>query len=144
VVLDHVGDLPAECSGARAEDSTARADAVGVRDDLRGVEPALQLCGLGAEVRVQRQLAVDQQGRHEHDACATIGGKPAGEIERVHGLVSLEQGDEDAPVPDRLGPAGEAAHSLPYAREVGALHRRSWYGTEPRMTFGSNRSSRLR
>jgi hypothetical protein len=94
-------------------------------------------------MRVERQLALDDERRHEHDAGAAIGGEPAGEIERVLGLLPLEQWDDDAAVGDRAGPACDTPRPATQHPDVRPLHRMSWYGTEARITCGSKSSSRF-
>jgi len=144
VILRDLRDLAAELPGAHAQDPTARCDAVGVGDGGGRIQPALQLGDLGVEVGIQGQLPLDEQRRDEHDPRSTVRGETAREVESVLRLLPLEQRDDDAAVPDRLGAAGETPGAAPEAGQVGPSHRRSWYGTLARITCGSNRSSRLR
>ena len=137
-------DLLAETPRPRADDLPAHRDAVRIRHCGRGLEPLLQAHELAVEVRVQRQLPLEDRRRDEDDACATVGGKPAGEVECVLGLLAIEQRDDDGAIRDRARPACEVARAAVEQVDVRQLHRRSWYGTEARITFGSKSSSRLR
>lgn len=117
-----LGELVPERALARANHLPMGSHAVRLRDG-RGLRQRLaQRLDLGVEVGVERQLLRNDERRDEHDVRTAVGGEPAGEVERVLGLGSAEQGDDDAAVP--------------------ALHS-SWYGTLARMTPGSTRSSRL-
>ncbi len=136
-------DVPAEAPRPRADDLLPHADAVRARHRGRGLEPLLQFAELSVEMRVQRQLALDDERDDEDDAGAAVGGEPAGEVERVLRLLPLEQGHDDAPVGDRLGPHREAPRAPPERPDVGQLHLIRWYGTEARITFGSTSSSRF-
>ena len=104
---------------------------------------SLRLGERPVHVRVQRQLALDHERRNEDDAGASVGGETAGEIERVLGLLPVEQRHDDAPVGDRARPAREASGAMVEEAYVGDLHRSSWYGTEARITCGSTSSSRF-
>ena len=137
------GDLVPEASRTGAHDHPTHADSIRARHGGRGLESLLERGEL--EVRVQRQLAVDDERRDEHDPRAAVGREPAGEVERVLRLVPLEQRDDDAAVGDRLGPQHESAQpapKCPYVRTP-QRHRSSWYGTEARITFGSTSSRRF-
>jgi hypothetical protein len=90
------------------------------------VERPLQCSELGIEVRVERQLLRDDERCDEDDLGAAIAGEPAGEIERVLGLLSAEQRDDDAAVADRGGPARESPRAAPDRPDVGALHYKTW------------------
>ena len=68
---------------------------------------AFRLTELPVEVRIDRQLALEDGGRDEHDSGAPICGEPAGEIERVLRLLPVEQRHDDAAVGDRARPARE-------------------------------------
>lgn len=117
----------AEAAGARPDDPPPHADSVGLRDRGRSVEPPPQLGELTVELRVQRQLAGDDERRHEHDARAAVGGEPAGEVERVLRLLSVEERHDDAAVRDRAGPAGEPPRPVAEEADVETdPHRSSW------------------
>ena len=73
-------------------------------------------------MRIERQLAVDDERSDEDDPGSAIGREPAGEVQRMLGLLSVEQRHHDA----AIGP-----------------HLMRWYGTEARITFGSTSSSRF-
>jgi hypothetical protein len=137
------GDLLAEASRPRAHDLPSHADAVRGRNGGRGVEPLLQSVELAVELRVQGQLAIDDERRNEHDAGTAVGGEPAREVERVLRLLPLEQRDDDAAVGDRLGPQREPPRAAPERPNVRPPHRSSWYGTEARITLGSTSSNRF-
>jgi hypothetical protein len=59
---------------------------------------------LTMEVSIERQLPVDEERCQQEDACTTIGGQPASQVERMAGVLVVEQRDEDLAVA-----AGEAA-----------------------------------
>jgi len=134
----------AEASRPRAHDLPPHGDAVRGRHRGRRLEPLLELGEPAVHVRVERQLALDDQWSHEHDAGAPVGCETAGEIERVLGLLPVEQRHRDAPIGDRARPAREVPGAAVEDPDVGELHRSSWYGTETRTTFGSKSRSRLR
>jgi hypothetical protein len=77
-------------------------------------------------VRVERQLALDDERRDEDDADAAVGGEPAGQVERVLGLGAVEQGHDDAAVRDRARPAREAPRPAVEQSDIGEPHRSSW------------------
>ena len=139
----YVRDGLAETSRPRPDDLAAHADPVRARDCGRRLEPLLQLGERAVEVGVQRQLALEDGRGHEHDSRAAIGGKPAGEVERVLRLLPFEQRDDDRAVRDRLGPKRQATSAPVQPPDVRQLHRMSWYGTEARITCGSTSSSRF-
>jgi len=103
------GYLVPQAPRTRPHDHPPHTDAVRARYGGRGLEPPLQRGELAVEVCVQRQLAVDDERRYEHDLRAGVGREPAGEVERVLRLLPLEQRDDDAAVGDRLGPQHEPA-----------------------------------
>jgi hypothetical protein len=119
-------DVLPEVPRPGADDLPPHTYAVRAGHGGRGLEPLLQTAQLSVEARVERQLAIDEKRRHEHDAGPAIGSQPAGEIERVLGLLTLEQRDDDAPVGDRAGPEREAACAPPERPDVRQLHRSSW------------------
>ena len=119
-------DLLSERSGPRANDLPPHRDAVGVRDRGRRVEPLLQSHELTVEVRIQRQLALEDRRRNEDDARPAVGREPASEVERMLGLLPVEQRHHDRAIRDRARPASEAPRAMMEQVEVGQLHRRSW------------------
>jgi hypothetical protein len=119
-------DVLAKLPRPRADDFSPHVDAVRSRHRRRGLEPLLESAELTVEMRVEGQLALDDEGCHKHDPRPAIGGEPAGEIECVLGLLALEQRDDDAAVGDRLRPQREAPRSAPERPEVRQPHRRSW------------------
>ena len=130
------GDLLAEAPGPGTDDLVPDGHAVRARDRARGFDPLLQAHELPVEVRIDRQLALEDGGGNEHDPGAPVCRETAGEIERVLRLLSVEQRYDDAAVGNRARPARETS-------EIRPPHRMSWYGTEARITFGSTSSSRL-
>ena len=56
------GDLLAEAAGPGADDLVPDGDAVRARDRARGLDPLLQAHELPVEVRVDRQLALEDGG----------------------------------------------------------------------------------
>jgi hypothetical protein len=137
-------DLLAEAARPGAHDLASRADAVRGRDRGRRLEAPVQVGERAVEVGVQRQLTLEEGGSDEDDPRSAVGREPAGQVERVLRLLLVEQRDDDRAVRDRLRPEREAARATAKRSDVGQPHRSSWYGTETRITFGSNRSSRLR
>jgi hypothetical protein len=83
-------DVLAEASRPRAHDLASHADAVRAGDRRRALEPLLQPAEPAVHVRIQRQLALDDERSDEDDAGAAVGREAAGEIERVLGLVPVE------------------------------------------------------
>ena len=130
------GDLLAEAPGPGTDDLVPDGHAVRARDRARGFDPLLQTHELPVEVRIDRQLALEDGGCNEHDPGAPVCCETAGEIERVLRLLSVEQRYDDAAVGNRARPARETS-------EIRPPHRMSWYGTEARITFGSTSSRRL-
>jgi hypothetical protein len=82
--------LLAEGFGPCADDLPPHRHAVRARDRRRRFEPILQALELSVEVRVDRQLELENGRRHEDDAGAAIGREPAREIERMLSLLSVE------------------------------------------------------
>jgi hypothetical protein len=115
-----------EAPRARADDLPPHADAVRARHGSRGLEPLLQAAELSVETGIERQLACDDERRDEHDAGASIGREPAGELEGVLRLLPFEQGHEDAPIRDRLRPQHEVPRAPVEPPEIGPPHRSSW------------------
>jgi len=89
------GRVLPEASRTRPHDPPADADAVGLRDGRRRLEPSPQLHELAVELRVERQLARDDERRDEHDPRAPVRGEAAGEVERVLRLLQVEERDDD-------------------------------------------------
>jgi len=118
-------DLVGEATRPRPHDLAAHRDAVRARHRRRGLEPLLEARKRHVEVRVQRQLALEHGRRDENDPRAAVGREPAGEIERVLGLLPVEQGHDDAAIGDRARPAREAPGAAMEQVEVVAPHRRS-------------------
>jgi hypothetical protein len=136
-------DVLAEPPRPRADDLAPHSHAVRARHRFRGPEPLLEARQLSVEVRIQRQLQLEHGRSDENDAGAAVGREPAREIERVLGLLAVEQRHDDAAVGDRARPPREAPRTAMEEADVGQLHRKSWYGTEARITFGSTSSSRF-
>ena len=137
------GDVLPQAPRARADNLAPHSDAVRARHRFRGPESLLEARQLSVEVRVQRQLTLDHERRDENDARAAVGRQPAREIERVLGLLAVEQRYDDAAVGDRARPPRETPRTAMKEPDVGQLHRSSWYGTEARITCGSTSSSRF-
>lgn len=137
-------NLLAQAPRPRADDLAPDRNSVRVRNRCGGFEPLLQAHELPVEVRVERQLPLEHGGRDEDDARSAVGREPAGEVERVLGLLPVEQRHDDGAVGDRARPAREAAGAAVEEVYVRQLHFRSWYGTEARITLGSKSRSRLR
>jgi len=116
-------DVLPEAPGTHAHDLAPHRDSVGRRDRRRGLEPPLEIAEPAVHVRVQRQLALDDESADEDDAGAPVGREPAGEVERVLGLLAVEQRHDDAAVGDRPRPAREAAGPPVERPEVGPPHR---------------------
>jgi hypothetical protein len=119
-------DLLAEASRPRADDLVPDADAVRARDSGCGSEPLLPAGERAVHVRVERQLVLHKERRDEDDAGAAIGREPAGEVERVLGLLLVEQRHDDAAVGDRARPARETPRAAVQHSDVRELHRSNW------------------
>ena len=113
------GDLLAEAAGAGADDLPLDRDPVGSRDGGGRLEPRLQAHELPIEVRVDRELTLEDGRRDEHDSGAPLCGETAGEVDGVLRLVLVEERHHDAAVRDRARPARKAP-------DVGPPHRMSW------------------
>ncbi|HET8894496.1 MAG TPA: hypothetical protein VFM96_10410 [Gaiellaceae bacterium] len=107
MVVGDLGDLFAEPAFARPHDHAPHADAVRVRDRRRLVKVLAQLGEI--EVRVERQLLLDDERRDEDDAGTAVGREPAREVERMLRLREAEQRDDDVPVTHRRGSARKPA-----------------------------------
>ncbi len=116
----------AEAPGAGTHDLPPDADAVRGRHGGRAVEPLLEARERAVHVGVQRQLTLDDQRPDEDDPGAAVGSETAGEIERMLGLLLVEQRYHDAAIGDRARPARKAPRAPVERSEVGALHRMSW------------------
>ncbi len=77
-------------------------------------------------MRVQGKLPIHHERRHEDDVRAAVGRQPAGEVERVLGLVSVEQGNDDAAIGDRLRAEGEPPRTAADQADVREPHRSNW------------------
>lgn len=126
MVARDLGHLAAEGTRTRAHDAPVRGDAVRLGDDGRLVERRAKLPDLGVEVGVQRQLLRHDERRHEEDAGAAIGGEPAGEVDRVHGLVAAEERDDDRAVAHGDGASREPFRAAADRVDVRRPHRKSW------------------
>lgn len=109
MLFDDLGEVVSERTLARADDPPSDADPVRVGDRRRVVERRLQGADLVVQVSVERELLRDDERSDEDDARAAVGGEPAGQVERVLGLVPAEQRHDDAPVPDRGHPPRKTA-----------------------------------
>jgi hypothetical protein len=118
-------DVLPEAPRTRADDLASHRDAVGIRHARGRLEPFLELGERAVHVRVQRQLAIDDERGDEDDPGAAVRGQPAGEVERVLRLLPVEQRHDDAAVRDRARPAREAAGAMVEKAYVRELHRRS-------------------
>ena len=122
----HAGHVVSEAAGPRAHDLLPHADAVRDGHGGRRLEPFLQVGKPAVHVRVERQLALDDERSHEDDARAAVGGEPAGEIERVLRLLLVEQRHDDAAIGDRARPARKAPGAVMQEAYVREPHRSSW------------------
>ena len=127
VVVGHLGELDAESALARTHDLPAHGDAVGLRDRRRVIELVLQLVDLASEVRVQRELLIDDEGRDEDDARTAVRCEAAGEIESMLRLGPAEERNNDVPVADgRRSPREPPEAPAGDPETCGQLHRRIW------------------
>ena len=116
-------DLLAKASGPRADDLPTYGNPVRARHRCGGLQSLLEVSDLSVEMRVQRQLTLEDGGSDQHDLGSAIGSEPAGEVERVLGLLRVEQRHDDAPVGDRARPACETPRPATEESDVGELHR---------------------
>jgi len=119
-------DVLAEASGPGTHDLPPDGDAIRAGDRRCRLEPLLQPGEPAVHVCVQRQLALDDKRSGEDDASAAVGGEATGEIERVLGLLPVEQRHDDAAVRDRARPARDVTRPPMECPEVGPPHRMSW------------------
>jgi hypothetical protein len=119
-------DFLAEAPRPRADDLAPHRDAVRARHRGRRLQSLLQALELPVEVCIQRQLALEDGRGHEDDARAAIGRELAGEVERMLGLLAIEQRHDDGAIGDRARPACEAARAAVQEAYVRQLHRISW------------------
>jgi hypothetical protein len=120
-------DLLAKASRPCAHDLPPHADAVRASDGRGRLEPLLQSCEPAVHVRVQGQLPLDDERPDENDTRPAVGGQPTGEIERVLGLLPVEQGHDDAAIGDRLRPQHKAPSAAAQGTNVRQpSHRNSW------------------
>jgi len=89
-VLGGVGDGASELPGPCAHDLPVRADAVALGKRPLAAELDTERRFLTVEVSIERQLPVDKERRQQEDARATVGGKPAGQVQRVTGVLLVE------------------------------------------------------
>jgi hypothetical protein len=122
----HARDLLAEAARPRPHDLAANAHTVCGRDRGRRLQALVEVGDRGVEVGVQGQLALEHGWRDQHDPRAAVGREPAGEVERVLGLLLVEQRDDDGAVRDRLRPQREAARAAAERSDVRQPHRNSW------------------
>src|SRR6266700_5868956 len=102
-VLGGVRDGASELAGPRAHDLSARADPIAFGERPLAAQLDTKNPFLTVEVSIERQLPVDEERRQQEDPCTTIGGKPASQVQRMAGVLLIEQRDDDHP-----GSAGEA------------------------------------
>ena len=127
VVVGDLGELDAEGALAGAHDLPSHCDTVGLCDRCRVIELLLQLVELASEMRVERELLIDDEERYEHDARTAVRCEAAGEIQSMLRLGPAEERNHDVPIADRRrsprkppeAPAGDA-------EMCGQLHRRIW------------------
>jgi hypothetical protein len=84
------GDVLTEAPRPRADDFGLYGDAVGGRHRGRRLEPLLEAGESSVHVRIQRQLTLDHERRHQDDPSAALSGEPARKIERVLRLLAVE------------------------------------------------------
>ena len=89
-VLGGVGDGASELAGPCAHDLSVRADAIALGKRPLAAELDTERRFLTVEVSIERQLPVDEERRQQEDARATIGGQPAGQVQRVTGVLLVE------------------------------------------------------
>jgi hypothetical protein len=118
--------LLAEAPGPCADDLLPDADAVRARNSGRGLQPFLQIGQLAVHVRVERELVLDDERRDEDDPGAAVGRETTGEVERVLGLLLIEQRHDNTAVGDRARPAREAPRSVGQHSDVRHPHRNRW------------------
>ena len=126
MVPRHLGELASERTLARPDDPAGRGDAVRLGDRGCVVERATESVDLHDEVRIERELQGDDERRNEHDPRTTVGGKAAGEVERVLGLGPSEERHDDAAIADGGRAPGEAPRLPAERAEVGTPHHKTW------------------
>jgi hypothetical protein len=97
-VLRGVGDRAPELTGTRADDLSVRADPVALGQRTLATELDTKNPFLTVEVSIERQFPVDEERCQQEDACTTIGREPASQVQRMPGVLLVEQRDEDHPV----------------------------------------------
>jgi hypothetical protein len=97
-VLRGVGDRASELTRPRAHDLSVRTDPVALGQRALTTELDSKCLFLTVEMSVKRQLPVDKKGRQQEDARAPIGGEPASKIERMTGVLLVQERDDDHPV----------------------------------------------
>ena len=103
-VLGGIGDGASELARPGAHDLSMRADPVALGERPLAAQLDTQCAFLTVEVSIEGQLPVDEERRQQEDARPTVGGKPAGEVQCMAGVLLVEQRNDDHAVP-----AGEAA-----------------------------------
>jgi hypothetical protein len=103
-VLCGIGDRASELPRPGTHDLSVCADPIALGKRPLAVQLDTENLFLTVEVSIERQLPVDEERRQQEDACTTIGGEPASQVERVAGVLLVEQRDDDHPVS-----AGKAA-----------------------------------
>ncbi len=103
-VLGGIGNRASELAGTRAHDLSVRADPIALGERPLAAQLDTKNLFLTVEVSIERQLPVDEERREQEDARTTIGGEPASQVERMAGVLLVEQRDDDHPVS-----AGKAA-----------------------------------
>jgi hypothetical protein len=118
------GDVLAEASRPRADDFPPHGHAVRGSYGRRGLDPLPERREPAVHVRVQRQLALDDERRDEDDLGPAVRRQTARQIERVLGLLLVEQRHDDAPIRDRARPARQASSPSVEQLDVRPPHRR--------------------
>jgi len=102
-VFSGVGNGASKLAGPGAHDLPVRADPVTLGKRPIAAELDTEGGFFTVEVSIERQLPVDEERRQQEDASPTIGGEPAGQVQRMPGVLLVEQRNDDHPVS-----AGEA------------------------------------
>lgn len=98
------GDGASQLAGPSAHDLPVRADAVTLGKRPLAAELDTEHLLLAMEMGIERQLPLDEERREQENARATIGGEPARQVQRVPGVLLVEQRDDN-----HSGSAGQAA-----------------------------------
>jgi hypothetical protein len=112
-VLRGVGDRASELTGPRSHDLSVRPDPVALGQRALATQLDTKNLFLTREVSIERQLPVDEERRQQEDACTALAGEPASEVQRMPGVLLVEQWDDDHPVSacEAAGCSAEAAPS---------------------------------